>query len=62
LIILGELATDNDASNLSSLTFLRAIRVLRVFKTVSVIPGKSVEAFVYEYLLTQYLKIITALL
>uniref|UniRef100_H2YKP4 Sodium channel protein n=1 Tax=Ciona savignyi TaxID=51511 RepID=H2YKP4_CIOSA len=28
-----------DSSKISSLTFLRAIRVLRVFKTVSVIPG-----------------------
>ncbi|XP_076802540.1 LOW QUALITY PROTEIN: sodium channel protein type 4 subunit alpha B-like [Clavelina lepadiformis] len=35
LIILGELAT----ATISGLTFLRAIRVLRIFKTVSAIPG-----------------------
>uniref|UniRef100_H2Y2S0 Sodium channel protein n=1 Tax=Ciona intestinalis TaxID=7719 RepID=H2Y2S0_CIOIN len=38
LVIISQTSA-GDASKISSLTFLRAIRVLRVFKTVSVIPG-----------------------
>nr|XP_039249115.1 sodium channel protein type 4 subunit alpha B-like [Styela clava] len=38
LIIMAEIET-TVSSDVGSLTFLRAIRVLRIFKTVSVIPG-----------------------